>query len=138
MCGRLFLVFFVRFCYHRDLHVLTHALPTRRSSDVHTYSAAAEAGGRRHGYREDEIKADGRVRGTAAVVQDIACGQDGVRLIARNGPVDVSAAPFLLHMDDAHRTLQRTDRIAPLRSAAGGQDEGGGQQPTSGPALFVT
>src|SRR3546814_15431735 len=59
-----------------------------------TYSAAAEAGGRRHGYREDEIKADGRVRGTAAVVQDIACGPDGVRLIARNGPVDVSAAPF--------------------------------------------
>src|SRR3546814_3468279 len=40
-------------------------------------------------------------------------------------------------MDDAHRTLQRTDRIAPLRSAAGGQDEGGGQQQTSGPALFV-
>src|SRR3546814_19384925 len=26
--------FFYLYCYHRDLHVLTHAFPTRRSSDL--------------------------------------------------------------------------------------------------------
>src|SRR3546814_11979518 len=37
VCG---FFFFERYVHHRDLHVLTHSFPTRRSSDLHAGAVA--------------------------------------------------------------------------------------------------
>src|SRR3546814_19687443 len=53
--------FFYGYGYHRDLHVLTHPFPTRRSSDLNRPPPAAmrsrprsRLAGRRHGLRSEE------------------------------------------------------------------------------------
>src|SRR3546814_8623820 len=69
------MLFFYRYGAHRDLHVLTHAFPPRRSSDLrHNYRLARELGGHK---ALAVIKADAYGHGAVRCAQALQDEADG-------------------------------------------------------------
>src|SRR3546814_4474915 len=58
--------FFSRYCDHRDLHVLTHSFPTRRSSDLFAFAVGA-------GDDQADLEAEKRFKGQG--IYDLGCGE---------------------------------------------------------------
>src|SRR3546814_8357263 len=74
---------------HRDLHVLTHSFPTRRSSDLQGEGAAVDVAGQKPGPHPNPSPAGGRgASSTVTILHDVGFGLeagDRIGLLGANG-----------------------------------------------------
>src|SRR3546814_14482420 len=81
MCGLTLWFFFERYSDHRELHVLAHSFPTRRSSDLVDAAGFAAAGGLKR-----ELSAVRRIQRSRIVAAVIGHQQGGAAALAGHAP----------------------------------------------------
>src|SRR3546814_906185 len=114
----IYIFFFNGYAHHRDLHVLTHSFPTRRSSDLHRLETVGEEEkmqisatiefGDRLGERSLREMLEGKARRTPAAQQGCRC--DEVRIDARQGSAAGVEEPSLLQFGNHEIANGRADR----------------------------
>src|SRR3546814_12361898 len=94
--------FFEWYGDHRDLHVLTHSFPTRRSSDLMTmtWSRGAQPGERVKSVSVNGKPLDPTATYTVATNDFIAAGGDGYAVLTETKPlIDGDAAKYMASME---------------------------------------